>query len=601
MNILGIIGFGENPAACLLVDGKISAFAEEERFTRLKGSDGMFPSKAIVYCLSSAKLNLSDVDKIAFGWDSRKYPWGILKNFGVNYLKYKWYERKSYHRQKDLSSIFTAVGTIMEYHPSDIKSKILQGLRMAGLSGDMPGIEFIPHHLAHAYSSYFCSGFNNAGILTIDGSGEDVCTQLAVGNGENVNVVESYPIPHSIGWFYAAVTQYLGFIPYRDEGKLMGLAALGEERRNSNKWLEPLSRILKIRNSSYELDPIYTKFGGHYYADRYTDAMVKLLTNVDSNAVPISYGEKIEINGKIQSKYLQDIYIDIAWAAQEMLERVAIMLARKLVSEYGVENICIAGGVGLNCKMNGEIYRKSGCKNIFVQPASSDCGSALGAAMYVAKGMGENVRNTMKHVYYGPGFSNDEIYNVLKNCKISFNETDNPAEDAAKLLEEGKLVAWFQDRMEFGSRALGARSILANPTISGAKEKVNSEVKYREGWRPFCPSMIEEVKQDYLEDPNEASFMIVAYHAKDSMKQALPSVVHVDGTVRPQVIASDVNPLFHRLISSLGKKSGHPVVMNTSFNVRGEPIVCTPLDAIRCFYSNGLDALVIGNFILKKG
>lgn len=594
------MAFGYNPAACLIQEGKLVSFAEEERFNRLKISFGMFPTKSVAYCLSSANLTLDEVDKIAFGWEASKYPWTMLRNFVPNFFKYRKSEKQSYHKRKGSSSVFTALNNLLEYHPSAIRSKIIQGLRAAGLKGDIPEIEFVSHHLAHAYSTYFCSGFSKAGIVTIDGSGEDICTQIAIGEGTQVKIIESIPIPHSLGWFYAAVTQYLGFIPYRDEGKLMGLAALGEERRSNNKWLEPLSKILKITNGYYEVNPIYTKLGGHFYGERFTDEMVQLITSFDPNAVPITYGEKVEVNDQIKSKYLLDTYVDIAWAAQHLTEQAAIMLTKKLVEDYRIENICLAGGVAVNCKINGEILRRSGCKNIFVQPASNDSGTALGAALYVAKELGEDIRNPLKNVYYGPGFTNDEILSTLKNCQLNFYKTEAPALEAAKLLEQGKIIAWFQGRMEFGARALGGRSILANPILPTIKDKVNDRVKYREWWRPFCPSMIDECKEIYLETPNESSFMIVAYHMKDSMKEKVPSVVHVDGTVRPQTVSKESNSLFHALISDLGKRTGHPIVLNTSFNVRGEPIVCTPYDALRCFYSNGLDALIIGNFVLQK-
>jgi carbamoyltransferase len=454
--------------------------------------------------------------------------------------------------------------------------------------------------LAHAYSAFYCSGFQKAGILTMDGSGEDICTQLAVGEGHQVRVVETFPIPHSLGWFYAALTEYLGFTPYRDEGKLMGLAAFGEARKQNNLWVEQLEHILKISNGVYEVDPIYTKFGGHYYGQRYTDETKKLFTSIDPQARPVGYNEKVEINGHVQSRYLLDVYVDLAWAAQALLERAAVMLAKKLVEFYEMENLCIAGGVGLNCKMNGEILSQSGCKNIFVQPASNDAGAALGAALYVASEMGEDIHNHLENTYWGPGYSNDEIYDALKNCKLSFMESNDPADEAARLLEEGQIIGWFQGRMEVGPRALGNRSILANPVLPTIKDKVNTEVKYREAWRPFCPSLVGEVKENYIRQPNEASFMIVAYYIQEAMWNQIPSVVHVDGTIRPQVVTKVINPLYYTLLMNLGKRTGHPIVLNTSLNVRGEPIIRTPLEAVRCFYSNGLDAMVIGNFILKK-
>ncbi|MFA4889093.1 MAG: carbamoyltransferase C-terminal domain-containing protein [Candidatus Omnitrophota bacterium] len=600
MNILGIIAFGMNPAACILQDGKCISFAEEERFTRLKVSEGLFPAKAVAYCLNYAHLNLDSINRIAFGWDVKKYPWAMARNFSSTYIRYALEERRSYHARKEQSTLFSVLEGLTDYHPLKVRTKISEGLRLAGLKGGIPQIEFVPHHLAHAYSSYFCSKFDKAGILTIDGHGEDLCTQLAIGDKAEVRVVETYPIPNSLGWFYAAITEYLGFLPYRDEGKLMGLAALGEKERGSNKWIEPLGKALKIKCDKYEVDPTYTLFGGHFYGKRFTDRLVELFTHIDPLALPVSYGEKTQIDGMAQSKYLLDTYVNIAWAAQELLERAAVMLAKKLVVKFGMENLCISGGVGLNCKMNGEILRQSGCKSIFVQPASNDAGAALGAAMFVAKEHGENIRNPLENAYLGPGFTNDQIRAMLKNCKVNFRELSDPVKEAVSLLEAGRIIAWFQGRMEFGSRALGNRSILANPVFPGVKNKVNEEVKYRESWRPFCPSLADENKEDYINNPKESAFMTVAYQAKESIKEKLSSVVHADGSIRPQTVTSESNFLFHSLISNLGKSTGYPIVLNTSFNVRGEPIVCSPQEAVRCFYSNGLDALVLGNFILTK-
>jgi len=601
VNVLGINGFAKNSSACLLRDGVLVSFAEKERFTRYKGNDVSFPAQAVAYCLSHAKLGLESIDRIAFGWDVSKYPWGMVRSLGANYLRYR--SRQQTHARPGgapSSTLHRILDPLLGYHPSKIHATMVQGLRSAGLKGDIPRIEYAPHHLAHAYSSYFCSPFQRAGILTLDGSGEETCTQLAVGEGEEIRVLESIAIPHSLGWFYAAITEYLGFIPDRDEGKLMGLAAYGEVRKQQNKWLEPLSRVVRIDRDGYEVDPTYTKLGGHFYGARYTDGLVKLLTDVDPAAEPIAYGEKTEKGGEIVGKHLLDTYVDIAWAAQELLERAGVTLAKKLMQETGVEDLCVAGGVAFNCKMNGEIRRQSGCRNLYVQPAAGDAGVALGAAMYVAKQHGDDVRNPLEHAYYGPEYSNDEIHRALTNCKVEFRTSTDPAGDAARLLEQGRVISWFQGRMEFGPRALGNRSILGNPAIAGMGDKVNQEVKYRETWRPFCPSLLEDVKDDYIEDAEHAPFMIVAYRASERLKRDLPSVVHTDDTIRPQTVEAESNPLFHDLIEKLGERTGHPVVMNTSFNVRGEPIICSPLEAVRCFYSNGLDALVMGDFVLEK-
>jgi carbamoyltransferase len=600
MNILGVIGFGKNPAAGLVVDGEIVAFAEEERFTRLKGSHGFFPSKAIAFCLAKAKLNLAEVDRIAFAWDATKYPWKILRHLGVKYLRYHSLTRNAYHKKPESSSFLIAFRSIIEYMPGNLRQAIAFGLRAAGLGGDLPPIDFVPHHLAHAASAYYLSGYDQAGILTLDGSGEEICTQLGIGEGDNIRITETFPIPHSLGWFYAAITQYLGFIPYRDEGKVMGLAALGEPRKALNPWIEPLSRILRVGQDAYEVDPSYTLLGGHYYGEHFTDKLVKLIAGIVPGTLPVNYGEKVAVKGRPQSKYLLDHYVDLAWAAQELLERAALTLARKLVRDYGQENLCIAGGVGLNCKMNGEILRNSGCRNLFVMPAASDSGSALGAALYVARQRRCLKRVRLSHTFYGPSYSNEAIYDFLQKAKLNFEETDDPAVAAAQLLAEGKIIGWFQGGMEFGPRALGGRSILANPLFPEIKDKVNAEVKFRESWRPFCPSLLEEHRERYFTQAAQAPFMIVAYPATDLAQKELASVVHVDGTVRPQTVTREANPRFHQILLTLGKTNGHPVVLNTSFNVRGEPIVCMPSEAVRCFFATGLDALVMENFILRK-
>jgi carbamoyltransferase len=603
LNILGINGFGRHTSVCLLCDGKLVAFVESERFTRYKGDDRAFPIRAIQYCMVQGNVTLAQIDRIAFGWDATKYPWQMLRFLGANYIKYRSPTAPQRPARSDGfggSAILRALDSVMAYTPATLTTKISLGLRAAGFKDPIPPVEFVNHHLAHAYSTYFCSPFNKAGILTLDGSGEDVCTQLSIGEGDDVRVVESVPVPHSLGWFYAAITQYLGFTPDMDEGKLMGLAAYGEARRQNNKWVDVLSKVIRTGKGSYEVDPQYTKLGGHSYGSHFSDQLVDLLTSVDPLAVPIGLGEKAEIDGRLQGKYLADMYVDIAWAAQHLLEQAGIMLARKLVDEYQVKHLCLAGGVALNCKMNGEILQNSGCEEVFVQPAASDDGVALGAALYVAKQLGEDIRNPLVHSYFGPEFSNDEIRQALENAKLSYEKTNDPAKTAVDFLERGKIVAWFQGRMEFGPRALGNRSILANPVTSCIHNAVNEQVKYRESWRPFCPSLTVESKQRYLEKAKFSPFMIVAFTMPEEVRSDLRSVVHVDGTIRPQTVTPESNPLYHELISGLGKRTGHPIVLNTSFNVRGEPVVCSPLDATRCFYSSGLDALVMGDFVLKK-
>ena len=379
----------------------------------------------------------------------------------------------------------------------------------------------------------------------------------------------------------------------------MGLAALGEDRKNANKWLEPLSRILRVERGSYEVNPIYTKFGGHFYGDRFTDELAKLIATIDATSPPITYGEKCEIKGHLKSKYLLPNYVDIAWAAQELLERAALTLATRLETNMAVEDSALPEDVGLNCKMNGRfcispaarIYLFSQLPTIAVPPW---------ALLLCSKQLGYDVAYHLSMFIMGQAIPTRRLF-VAKNCKIKFRSVDNPAIEAANLLEQGRIIGWFNGGMEFGARALGARSILANPLVKGIKDKVNNEVKYREDWRPFCPSLQEEAQHKYLKDVNEASFMIVAYQANEKTRLELPSVVHVDGTVRPQVVSRQSSPLYYSLLEDFGKRCGEPIVLNTSFNVRGEPIVCTPQDAIRCFFSTGLDSVIMGSFLLQKG
>jgi carbamoyltransferase len=581
-------------------DGVVVAFAEEERFNRLKTSKGLFPSRTVRWCLESNGLTLSDIHHVAFGWDATAYPFRTGAHYARTYLKYCGAAWRAPKVGSQRSAFTAAAELLLLYHPDRARSAIQDGLRAAGLNGDFPPIRFVRHHLAHAYSVYPLSGFERAGILTIDGSGEIAATQLALGEGNDIRVLEEIALPHSLGWFYAAVTQYLGFIPYRDEGKLMGLAALGEANRDSNKWLEPLSRMLRVGRDSYEVDPTLTFIGGHYYASRYTDAFVERITAIDPEATPIGYGNKAALNGNTVSRYLLPTYIDMAWAAQELLEQAAIALAGKLVREHGIQDLCIAGGVGLNCKMNGEILRRSGIKRIFVQPAAYDSGAAVGAALYVAREAGENIRRPLKHAFAGPAFDNDAVRGALETAKLPYKAVDDPAAEAARRLERGEIVGWFQGQMEFGARSLGGRSILGNPLMADMKDRINAEVKYREGWRPFCPSVLDGAQERYIVEPGEAGYMIVAYDATEICKTTAPSVLHVDGTIRPQVVRQGAHARFHALIKEFGQATGHPIVLNTSLNMRGEPIALSPLDAVRCYFSTGLDALVIENFVLAK-
>lgn len=593
MNVLGLFGFGINPGACLLRDGELVAFCEEERLNRYKTSPEVFPGRAVAFVLGHAGFQLADIDRIAFAWDASRYPYGMLKTLAGQFFRYRRRAARVSSGGKR-SNVTAGLANALKYTPSRLREEIGLGLRASGLKGPLPPIEFVPHHLSHSYSAYFCSPFDEAIVLTLDGSGEDTCTQVAVARGEELTVVDSIPVPHSLGWFYGAFTAYFGFVPYRHEGKLMALAGLGFERGPDNPWTERLEQVVSLDGGRYEVNPIYTRFGKHSYSDRFTDGLVDFVTRLEPGLCPIT------ANGKGDAPYLQPSYVDLAFGVQDRLEKVVQSLARNVAKEHGIRNLCIAGGVGLNCKMNGALRGDSSFDAVFVQPASYDAGSAVGAAMAVAQAGGDSVRNTTQNAYLGPGYTVDEMRQVLEDCGLSYEECGDVAVRVAEELAAGKTVGWFQGRMEAGPRALGARSILANPALPGVSEYLNRRVKSREVWRPFCPSILEECKDEYLESADGAPFMTTSFQVQESARASMAAVAHVDGSTRPQTVSAAASPLFHRLISEFRRITGVPFVINTSFNVDGEPIVCSPRDAVRCFYSSGLDVLALGPFVLSK-
>lgn len=573
MIILGTSVFGFNPSACILRDGDLVAFAEEERFTRIKTANGAFPINAIMYCLREAGITFDAIDYVANGWDANKYPNHMRAFFDRGWQRYG---------DKGPTTRAWENRCVALYDPSNMISAFRNAFANRGFYGKLPEIRFIDHHLSHAASTFFPSGMEKAAILTIDGSGEDRTTCIFMGDGANITQIDAYEIPNSLGWFYSTMTQFCGFQHNIDEGKLMGLAPYG---KRDDKLRSFMDKVVKINGSGrYEVDPTYTYYGEHIPGKGFAKKLAAEL------------GAPRELKGDFT-----DYYKNLAWAAQDKLEEVGIMLAQQAMHKAGSNNLCLAGGVGLNCKMNGVINTRAGVDELFVQPISSDAGTAVGAALWLHRELtGQRPAFTQRHMYYGPGFSDDQIEKTLKECKLSYRKSGNVARDIADRLAAGKLIAWFQGRMEGGPRALGHRSILANPAYPDMKAKINREVKHREMWRPFCPSLLAEKRHDWLLDSDDAPYMIVAQWARPEKISKIPAVVHEDGSVRPQMVHADIEPLFHTLISEFDGLTGVPMVLNTSFNVMGEPMICTPEEAIRCFYSTGLDVLGIGNFILEK-
>lgn len=574
MKILGLLGFEYNPAAALVIDGELVAFVEEERMINFKGAPFMFPGFAAKWCLEKAKLSLDDIDYIAWGWDNPAYRIKMPIFFASQFFKYGFLRKSEGSIQEILSR------EIIDHLPGSVKNKIRDGLRHVGLRGRIPRIEFIEHHETHVASTYLMSGFDEAAIVVIDGSGEHICTSIWYAKNGKYKLIKTIDIPHSLGWFYAGMTDYLGFVPYRDEGKVMGLAPYGTR---VPEWEEKIANIIKITPEGYEIDPSYLLLGTHDAGKHFSDKLVKLL------GPPRYYGEPL--TQKIK---------DIAFTVQNTLEKAVLNIVKIATNNGEIRNICVAGGVGLNCKMNGVIRQSPYIDKIFVQPASGDAGGALGAAIALSHKLGEWKPQRLKNVYYGPSSTDNEIKKELYLAGVKYSTPDNIAKKVAEAISQGKIVAHFDGALEFGSRALGHRSILANPADPEMKDKVNLQVKFREPWRPFCPSMLTEHKDDYLEDADDAEFMIIAYQAKKGVSDILPSVVHVDNSVRPQTIEKDVNPRYWEILNELKSSTGHPVVMNTSFNLRGQPMIAHPRDAIACFFTNGLDVLVLNNYWIEK-
>ena len=563
MYILGINCFLHDASAALLKDGQLVAASEEERFTRTK-HDGGLPVNSIKFCLEREQIRFNDIDHLGIYFNPRLTLFGCLRH-AIRYFP---------------TSLPYAFG--MAYLSYRIKM-IPAMLRLAFDldSSSMPSIYFVDHHVAHAASSFFLSPFDDAAILTMDGSGEIDSTVYFRGKDNHIQVLHRIKFPDSLGMVYSSVTKYLGFKPDNGEYKVMGLSSYG-----TPSYLDTFREIIKSRGDEYSIDLSYFDYWARTKSKQW-------------------YGEKFaKVFGlpRLPGKKIEQYHMDVAASLQTRLEEVALSMARSLQERTGAKKLCLAGGVGLNCVMNGKIVKSKLFDEVFIQPASHDAGTSVGAALYVHYTiLGNRKRFVLKDVSLGPEYSNDEIEKILDFCKLKqVQYLDDVVPVTAKLLAEGNIVGWFQGRMEFGPRALGSRSILADPTRPDMKEKVNMCVKKREDFRPFAPSVREESVNDYFNALQPSPYMLIVYDILEEKRAKIPAITHVDGTGRVQTVNRESNPLYHRLIMEFEKLQGVPMVLNTSFNVRGEPIVCTPEDAIRCFMSTGLDYLVLGNYLVEK-
>jgi carbamoyltransferase len=593
MNILGISAYYHDSAACLVVDGEIIGAAQEERFTRKK-HDENFPVNAINYCLSEARLDASQIDYVVF-YDK---PFLKFERLFETYLAFA---------PKGFKSFATSL-------PVWIKDKLFQKSIILDALKDSLGVNidwserllFSEHHLSHAASAFFPSPFEEAAVLTMDGVGEWATTSLAIGHGNTLNVKNEIHFPHSLGLLYSAITYYIGFKVNSGEYKVMGLAPYGEPI-----YADLIKQhLIDIKeDGSFHLDMSYFN-----YCTGLT------MTNERFDALFGAPPRKPESD-------LTQREMDIAASIQTVTEEVVIKLARGIQKSTGLKNLCLAGGVALNCVANGKLLREKIFDNIWIQPASGDAGGAVGAALAAYYLMLKQPRkvdatDSMKGAYLGPAFSQNDIEQRLTRVGAKFQSVtdDELINFTAQALAEGLAVGWHQGRMEFGPRSLGGRSIIADPRSPSVQKQLNLKVKYRESFRPFAPSVLREDVAEWFQMDSDSPYMLlVADVSKNKQlemteaqkelfgieklnvpRSTIPAITHVDYSARIQTVNQDTNPKYYALISKFKALTGCPVLVNTSFNVRGEPIVCSPEDAFNCLMGTGIDFLVVGNCILIK-
>jgi carbamoyltransferase len=447
----------------------------------------------------------------------------------------------------------------------------------------MPPIHPVAHHYTHALHACLQSPFERSICLTIDGSGDEHTTVLWRHEGERVTPLREIRMPHSLGWVYAAFTEYLGFKAYDGEYKVMGLAAYG---RPNDDLRARIGRIVTPAPDGIEfrVDPTCIHYGAHRYSDRYTDKLIEIIGRPP----------------RLAHEEITAWHEDLAFAVQENLERTVERLALWAVRETGIPRLCIGGGVGLNVKMNSRLFLHPEIEDVFAQPLCSDGGAAAGVALAACFERTGARPERLETLALGLEESNETIEKTLTMAHLRFERPDDICEAVADELAKGRIVGWFQGRMEAGPRALGQRSILADPRAVANRDKVNSIVKFREYWRPFCPSMTAEAAPRYFDRFTDAPFMIIAFPANERLAREAPAIVHVDGTSRVQLVKREVNPRYHRLLTAFERRTGVPVLLNTSYNVKGEPIVCTIHDALRTFWATGLEVLAAGDFLLRK-
>ena len=567
MIILGISCYFHDSAACIIKDGKIIAAAAEERFTRIK-HDNNFPKKAIEFCLDSLQIAANEINLISF------YEKPLIKfdrvlcqhidNFPKSYRQF-------------IKTMGPWLGSKLQ-----LKKTLEKEMNYFGK------INFVDHHLSHAASSFYLSPFETASIVTIDGVGEWATTTIGKGSGKKIKIEKQINFPHSLGLLYSTLTTYLGFSANDSEYKVMGLAAYG----NPDVYKEKFDQIVEVfSDGSFQLNMDYFDFD--WSKEMPSKKMSKLL------------GHPARKKDEIVKKYHEDI----AAALQLKLEEVVFNILNQTYKNHKNKNLCLAGGVALNSVLNGKILSNTPFKKLFIPPDPSDAGAAMGAALYSYTRLTGKLTNKEKfHPYLGPEYRWHQIEKELKKYKLKYKFIENDQElidKTATLIKNKKVIGWFQGRMEWGPRALGNRSILASATTTKMRDIINEKVKKREMFRPFAPVILEEETKKYFKTDEyispSARWMLMVYPFKEKGIKEVPAVVHVDNSGRLETLIREDNPKYYDLVKSYKKKTKIPIIINTSFNVKGEPIVCTPKDAINCFLTTDIDYLVIDNYMVKKG
>jgi carbamoyltransferase len=582
MNILGINAYHGNASAALVCDGKLIAAVEEERFNRVKYAAG-FPAAAIRYCLQEAGLTLADIDHVAVP----RNPFARLGTKLFYAVRMPSFARERLRVMSKFTDIKAALASAFDADPDKIKATFHR----------------IEHHQAHLASSFFVSPFEEAALLSADGLGDFASSMWGVGRGNHMHIDGAIAFPHSLGLYYSAVTQYLGFLKFGDEYKVMGLAAYGQPEN-----LDGFRDILRFRPNG---GPFGFELGLHYFTHHRTGPEMSwaesdktpTLGKMFSDSMPKRLGGP----ARQPDEPLEQRHRNLAASLQARLEEVYLGMLNKLAAKTGAKAVCLAGGVAFNCVANGKIFDQTPFEKVYVHPAAGDGGLAVGAAYHVWNQLlGKPRAFVMDHAYWGPGYGPQEIRAAIDARAIArggLTVAELPEPElicrTAAIIAEGRILGWYQGRAEWGPRALGNRSIVADPRRPEMKEVLNRRIKHREIFRPFAPSILAEKTGEWFEKSHPSPFMTLAYPVHPDKRDKIPAPTHVDGTGRLQTVTREANPRYHALISEFERQTGVPVVLNTSFN-DNEPIVCRPEEAVDCFLRTHMDALVLGNYLITR-